>query len=143
MTHTLKKGMTNAEYYREWRKKNPEKEKAKQDRYQLRNKEKLKERRQAYLKKKPQWSREFMLRKRYNLTIAEFDKMLEEQGGKCAICFATEPGGRGSFHVDHNHTTGEVRGILCASCNLMLGKTDDNTDKLKRAIEYLEKSQGA
>jgi ribosomal protein L24E len=57
------------------------------------------------------------LRRRYGLTIEQFDEMLAEQGGVCAICGTDTPLGRGTFHVDHDHQTGQVRGLLCHPCN--------------------------
>jgi hypothetical protein len=63
--------------------------------------------------------------------------MKEDQGHKCAICSTTEPGGRGDFHVDHDHETGEVRSLLCCKCNLGLGYFNDNIETLLDAVEYL------
>lgn len=54
----------------------------------------------------------------YGLTIEEYDEMLEAQGGCCAICKSNNPRGHGRFHVDHNHKTGKIRGLLCHNCNL-------------------------
>jgi hypothetical protein len=74
--------------------------------------------------------------------------MLAAQGGGCAICGATEPGGRGTFHVDHDHgccagtnrkTCGScVRGLLCNGCNIGLGAFADDTTRLAAAIAYLQ-----
>ena len=62
------------------------------------------------------------LRHRYGITVDDFDRMLRDQDGKCAICGTTEPGGRrGVFAVDHDHQTGRVRGLLCFPCNRRLG----------------------
>jgi len=64
------------------------------------------------------------------------DDMLREQGGICAICLQTS----GKWHLDHNHKTGKIRGILCHHCNTGLGNLKDDVAVLKRAIAYLEKS---
>lgn len=60
------------------------------------------------------------------------------QGGKCGICEKPPPVPGASFAVDHNHTTGKVRGVLCASCNAMLGHAKDDITILVRGIRYLE-----
>jgi hypothetical protein len=71
--------------------------------------------------------------------------MLKEQGGCCAICKVTEnyKGHTGyrkdwSFSVDHCHTTGKVRGLLCNQCNRGIGMLQDDTNILKAAINYLD-----
>jgi hypothetical protein len=79
------------------------------------------------------------LRRNYGIEPEDYYQMLEDQGGGCAICKVTMPGGRkGKFAVDHNHDTGEVRGLLCGRCNRALGMFDDKVDVLKVAIRYLE-----
>jgi hypothetical protein len=86
----------------------------------------------------PARSRRYQLKTKYGITEAEFDALLAEQGGGCAICGTTTPRGRGQrFHVDHCHETGKVRGILCSECNTGLGKFRDDPDLLRRALAYL------
>lgn len=86
----------------------------------------------------PHARRERTLKEGYGLTLADYDAMLVEQGSCCAICGTGDPGhNSGRFVVDHDHTTGDVRGLLCCSCNLMLGKAYDNVSILKSAINYL------
>lgn len=60
------------------------------------------------------------LKRKYGITLAEYDQMLEEQHGVCAICGGADPSGR-RLAVDHDHETGKVRGLLCTSCNTRLG----------------------
>lgn len=82
--------------------------------------------------------RDAVLRYRYGITALHYDLMLVSQGGHCAICPATEPGGYGKFfHVDHDHVTGEVRGLLCHACNLMLGYAKDDEARLEAGVSYL------
>lgn len=76
----------------------------------------------------------------YGIGVAEYDARLAVQGGVCALCFAAKPGGRGSFHVDHDHVTGTIRGILCHGCNTALGLLKDDPALLRRAAEYVEAS---
>lgn len=74
----------------------------------------------------------------YDLTPEDYDRMLASQGGGCTICGATEPGrGRTQFCVDHNHTTGHIRGLLCAHCNLALGYLKDDPNLCLKAANYL------
>lgn len=67
---------------------------------------------------------------------AEREKILELQGGVCAICGTTNPGDRG-WNIDHCHSSKDIRGMLCRSCNLMLGFARDNISTLSKAISYL------
>jgi hypothetical protein len=87
-------------------------------------------------------TRRNFLRRRYGLTLDERDALLEAQGGKCKICgLPIEFGGRSATvgaHVDHDHITGVVRGILCATHNTSLGKFNDDPVLLRRAADYLE-----
>jgi hypothetical protein len=82
-------------------------------------------------------SRNARLKKKYGLTIADYNKMLGLQNGKCAICCISESKGRGGFHVDHCHTTNKVRGLLCHSCNTGLGHFRDDIEILDAAAKYL------
>ena len=77
----------------------------------------------------------------YGISIEQVNDMRDEQGGCCAICSTplTNWGHRSGPHIDHCHTTGKVRGLLCASCNLGLGKFRDSTDILERAVSYLRR----
>jgi epoxyqueuosine reductase QueG len=80
------------------------------------------------------WER--ILQRKYGITAEDYSYMLEQQQGGCAICFQSTPSGR-RLAVDHNHDTGEVRGLLCGSCNIGLGNFGDNVDNLEAAIDYL------
>jgi hypothetical protein len=77
-------------------------------------------------------SRHYHLKSRYGIGADDFDRMVAEQGGLCAICERPDP-----EHVDHDHVTGEVRGILCFNCNGGLGQFRDDVESLVRAAEYL------
>lgn len=80
-------------------------------------------------------ARRYHLRRRYGVEPEEVVTMIEEQGGRCAICRARSP-----EHVDHDHQTGVVRGVLCYTCNAGLGSFHDSVEELRRAIEYLEQN---
>jgi hypothetical protein len=77
--------------------------------------------------------------RRYGITGAEYARLLKQQRDRCAICENIRNGDSrvGRFHVDHCHETGTVRGLLCAACNLGLGKFQHEPARLERAILYL------
>ena len=96
------------EYARAWRKANPDKHK--------------------------QNVKKATLKMRYGLTIDQFNKMISDQNGLCAICnkdIADYP------YVDHNHVTGNVRKLLCLGCNTGLGSFQDSPEILQKAVDYL------
>lgn len=86
--------------------------------------------------------------KRYGLTLQQFNTILISQNGKCAICGTDDPSCGGetkksyNFHVDHDHETGIVRGLLCAKCNRGLGFFDDNPEKILASYNYLVQNKG-
>lgn len=94
-------------------------------------------------KTKGYWNETF-LRKTYGLTPAQFEAMLEAQNGKCAICGKEAPNHhKKRLNVDHCHTVGTIRGLLCDACNRGLGLFKDDLDLLRKAIAYLEPFQNA
>lgn len=89
-------------------------------------------------------TRDRNLRRVYGITLADYERMLAEQGGHCAICTATVADARATaLHVDHDHTTGRVRGLLCTNCNKGLGHLGDDPVRLHRAVEYLARARDA
>lgn len=84
--------------------------------------------------------RKSALKRKYNLTLAGYDKLYQKQKGRCDICGKHQSELKKALDVDHNHTTGKVRGLLCTNCNYGLGhfKADDvGTDLLIKAIMYM------
>jgi len=95
-------------------------------RYKDKFRETIKARKRAdYIKNKQKYltlERDRQYRKRYGITLADYERMLQKQGGKCAICAATSGGRKQqAFAVDHDHSTGAVRGLLCIKCNARIG----------------------
>lgn len=84
-------------------------------------------------------TRDYSFRTRYGITLAERTALWLAQDCRCAICAKEIPESGGDTHTDHDHTTGEVRGILCRLCNTGLGNFDDDPDKLRAAAAYLER----
>jgi hypothetical protein len=78
-------------------------------------------------------SRSFWLNRRYRVDAAQVAWMILQQGGVCALCGSGKP-----EHVDHDHRTKRVRGILCFNCNRGLGKFADDVELMSRAVDYLE-----
>lgn len=109
----LERNKTEAflKYRREWRKKNPEKMKAQSRRHNL--KRRLNQR---------------------GITHSDYEGMKRSQNGGCAICGGS---GKNGLHLDHDHKTNKVRGLLCCKCNLGVGYFQDDLNLLANAIHYL------
>ena len=71
---------------------------------------------------------------RYGITIEQYNEMHKAQGGKCGICSSDKPGRKGvkNFMVDHCHKTKKIRGLLCHTCNVLLGNMKDKPEILKK-----------
>ncbi len=87
--------------------------------------------------------RQWMLAKKYGLTLEEFRSLLNKQKGKCKICGAISNQWwtnefNGGLHIDHHHLCGGVRGLLCSRCNTAIGLMSEDPDILKKAIKYLK-----
>jgi Recombination endonuclease VII len=108
-------------YVRSWQQANPDRVKA----WRLKNR-----------KRRLEKLREIHLRNKFGLTPDEYDRMLEAQGGVCALCESPPTPGI-SLHVDHDQGTGEIRGLLCVRCNNALGLFREDADLLKRAARYV------
>ena len=78
------------------------------------------------------------LMRKFGMTIEQYDAMLQEQGGGCFIC-SRPPREDISLHVDHDHATGKVRGILCFCCNNALADFGEDPDRLRKAAGYLSR----
>jgi hypothetical protein len=107
----------------QWRIDNPERFAAYQAEYRNRPERKRK-------------MRDLYYRRTFGISADDFDAMLEAQGGCCAIC-GCRPEREASLHVDHDHATGQIRGIVCLNCNQGLGKFGDDPAVLERAAAYL------
>ena len=112
-----------------WKEKNPDKDKAA---YIKRLKNPRLQKRKKVLR------RLWHLKTTYNLSKEAWDLKFTEQNKCCAICKTKKPNGKG-WHIDHNHISKKIRGILCHSCNSVLGFSKDNISILKTAILYLKK----
>jgi len=74
----------------------------------------------------------------YGLTQGDWDRLVGLQQDRCAVCKTTKPGGRGeSWHIDHDHVTDRVRGLLCHSCNVGIGNLQDDPEIMLAAARYV------
>lgn len=105
------------EYMRKWRERNPEKVRA--------------------YNRKSYRNRRFFWKRVYGITKEGFENLINKQGGRCAICqrpFDKTP------HIDHDHETGRIRGLLCSNCNTGLGKFREDPELMERGATYLRAS---
>jgi hypothetical protein len=80
----------------------------------------------------------------YGLTETDWDGLVKRQGNRCAICRTDKPGGRGErWHIDHDHITGRVRGLLCGRCNSAIGMLQDDPEIIRAAARYVIKHRQA
>lgn len=103
--------------------------------WQKDNKDKVNAYHKEQRKLKPHLEKNRRLKYRFGITLEDFNAMLEEQNNKCLICDTSFD--NQSACVDHCHTTGGVRGLLCTACNQGLGQFKDNVDNLTKAIDYI------
>jgi hypothetical protein len=82
-------------------------------------------------------ARDMRLRREFGITLAQYNAVLEFQGGKCAICNRPVREFKTRLAVDHSHTSGLLRGLLCWRCNKALGVFRDDLNRLRAAVEYL------
>jgi len=86
----------------------------------------------------PEQRRKWQLKAKYGVSLEDYAVLANEQDNKCKICGAGHDKGQAGFLVvDHCHTTGRVRGLLCSNCNSALGLFRDEEESLKNAIRYL------
>jgi hypothetical protein len=118
-----------------WRDKNPEKAKAQAAKSRAKNRDKINERqRLAYTKEK---GRSRNIKALYGITPVEYERMYADQAGLCAIC--VRPSAAGPLHIDHNHSTGRIRELLCSACNTGLGLFSEDAARLLVAAAYVNR----
>jgi hypothetical protein len=144
--------LTPAERQRRYRERHPDKVKASikkytsTDEYRAKAREKMRQRRaekpdenreycRRWYKANPDKVRAQKLKSQYGLTPEQWDAMFAAQGGVCAACGSVPA----RPVVDHCHSTGKVRGIVCDPCNLILGHADDDPNHLRQVAAYLER----
>ena len=78
------------------------------------------------------------IKAKYNISITDYKEMLLKQNNRCAICGDFNDNIKYGLHIDHCHTTGKVRGLLCHHCNTAIGSLKENKNNFINAIKYLE-----
>jgi hypothetical protein len=124
------------EYRKAWYRRNRERSIATVRAWQQANPDKVKAWRSKNRDRRNRQMREIHLRSKFDLTPAQYDAMLERQGGGCAIC-GDPPPATSSLHVDHDHGTGEIRALLCVRCNNGIGLFREQPRLLRRAATYV------
>lgn len=109
-----------------WRQRHPEKSVAAAKRYRQKHPEKAKV-----------YTRTSHLRRKYGITIADFNALLALQNHQCAVCGCEFGDGKKKAHIDHDHATGRVRGLVCVRCNTSIGGLGDDVLGVSRALAYL------
>ena len=101
--------------------------------------------RQAHLDEVAERSKSYRLEQKYSLSVEEYDALLAAQGVVCAICGQPETarhrGKVRALAVDHDHNTGQVRGLLCSACNKAVERVDTVPDWSRRVARYLRKAR--
>lgn len=135
-------------YHREWYLNNKDRHKESNSKWAANNQDKIKESKRKWHEKNKEkvraYGREWMRGRSffvYGITNADFENMVKKQDGVCAIC-GLPPNGNPKtkekrLHVDHDHITGKVRGLLCFKCNSALGNFNDARDLVASALDYL------
>ena len=95
-----------------------------------------------YPERRAEQQRRAHFKSNYGLTLEDLQALIDVRGGACDICHRVpEVDSKGrTLRVDHDHDTGEVRGLLCNGCNLLLGHAGDSIELLAAAIQYLTRS---
>jgi hypothetical protein len=127
----------SAEYQREYYAKNRDKirkqVKARYPKYAEKHRAASKE----FRAKRPVYQRAYYFERQYGITVEDYNRMFEEQGGRCKICETHQSELSKALAVDHDHSTGRVRGLLCHRCNTALGLMNDDPRTIRKMIAYL------
>jgi len=102
------------------------------------NRDKINKRQQERRKNNHIKSKEYRLKYRFGITLEDYNQLFNNQQGCCAICGVHQSELQRALDIDHSHKTGEIRGLLCGACNLLLGNGKDNPEILRVAADYLE-----
>ena len=125
--HDMEKSDKKRAYDKEWSRQ-----------YYLKNKEKVNKRNREYRDNNLTVNANNLLKKRYGITYEQYQEMCRDQDDRCKICGIPSQDLSVRLHIDHCHTTGKIRGLLCQNCNRGLGMFKDNQELLLKAKGYLD-----
>lgn len=95
-----------------------------------------------YIKNKQETTRIYSYKKKFGISIEQYDDILKSQNYSCAICEIHESVHKTKLHIDHNHKTGEIRGLLCDLCNRFLINKQTDPEIFLKAAKYLSNGTG-
>lgn len=122
---------------KKWRKKNYELEKERARIRRHSNLDKHNATTRRWRENNPDKVKALHLKKKYNLTLDQWNSMFLEQQGKCKVCETHQDNLEKELAVDHCHKTGKIRGLLCVRCNRAIGLLEDRIDLLEKSINHL------
>ena len=134
-------------YRKKWQQEHKAEVKAERKEYYQNHKEEMARNHKEYRQLHPEVTRKHLLKKFYSITPEEYKLLEDKQEGKCAICGEKETskhrisGKTTKLAVDHNHTTGKIRDLLCRSCNIGIGSFKDSWELMESASIYLKRWQ--
>lgn len=128
------KALRRAEAQKRFREKNPNYEKE----YREKNKERIRQHQKKWAETNPEAVVEKSLKRNYGISLEQYKEMESRQEGLCSIC-RRPPVGKKRLGVDHNHTTGKIRDLLCHHCNAAIGHLMESPELMRSAAEYIER----
>lgn len=87
----------------------------------------------------PGYRKNVDLKHNFGITLDDYNEMLKKQNYRCEVCLRHESEFSRKLSVDHNHSTGKIRGLLCSQCNTALGKLREDEETINRLLKYIEK----
>ena len=136
----MKTAEERKQYRREQYLKHKDKEKAAREIYYSKNKKEILERQQKYNKENPIKRKNAMLKYEYGITLDDYNKMFNEQEGKCAICQRHQNELTRTLCVDHDHKTNKVRALLCVTCNTDVSVVENRLEEMTKYINKHRKN---
>jgi hypothetical protein len=136
---TDKQRETKLTRVKEWAAENPDKRREQKIRHYHKHKERIDQKAKDWYNNNKDRYYANSLKRKYGISLEEYNSLREQQGHRCAICSEHEDQIGKKMFVDHNHATGEIRQLLCTRCNVGIGMFKDSAHLLNLAASYLTK----